>query len=78
MTMTRWRGLIGLTLLAVTMCMMVACGPSSGDAAVEQVLKNGVWLNSDDFKALTPAQQAQVLRLARERHQVVVGNETRY
>jgi hypothetical protein len=75
--MIKWIGLSGLTLLAVTMWMMVACSPSS-DATVEKVLKGGVRVDSADFKALTPAQQADVFRLARERNRVVVGDEKRY
>jgi hypothetical protein len=75
--MIKWKGMIGLTMLAVIMSMMVACGPSS-DAAVEKVLQGVVRVDSTDFKALTPAQQAEVLRLARARNQVVVGDEQRY
>ena len=75
--MIKWKRVIGLTILAVAMSMMVACGPSS-DAAVEKVLKGGVRVDSTDFKTLTPAQQADVFRLARERNRVVVGDEKRY
>jgi len=71
------RALSGLTLLSVATWMLVSCSPSS-DATVEKVLKKGVWTHSADFKALTPAQQADVFGLARERHRVVVGDEKRY
>jgi hypothetical protein len=50
----------------------------SADPAVETLLKGGVRVYSDAFKALSPAQQAEVLRLAKARNQVVVGDEPRY
>jgi DNA replication initiation complex subunit (GINS family) len=50
----------------------------SAEPAVETLLKDGVRVYSDTFKALSPAQQAEVLWLAKARNLVVVGDEQRY
>ena len=53
------------------------CDPAT-DAAVEKVAKFGVNMHSDAYKALTPEQQKEALRLAKERNLPVIGDGERY
>jgi hypothetical protein len=75
--MTSQRLLLGATLMILMLFCIASCGPSS-DAAVEQVAKYGVNMHSEAYKALTPAQQAEALRLAKERNLPVIGDGERY
>ena len=74
--MTSIRGL-GWTFVVAALFLIASCGPSS-DAAVEKVAKYGVNMHSKAYKALTPAQQTEALRLAKERHLPIIGNGERY
>jgi len=76
MMTTSIRGL-GWTLVVAALFLITSCGPSS-DAAVEQVAKYGVNMHSEAYQALTPAQQKEALRLAKERNKPIIGNGERY
>ena len=71
---TRLTGFVAASLFALC---VAACGPST-DPAVEKVVKYGVNMHSAPYKALTPDQQAEALRLAKERNLPIIGNGERY
>jgi hypothetical protein len=70
----RWRGVV---LIALVLWCVVSCGPST-DPAVEQVLSGTIDLESPQFKALTAAQQTEVLRQAKARSRPILGDGERY
>lgn len=74
MTSIRW---LRWTVAAFVLLLIVSCGPSS-DPAVEKVVKYGVSMHSDAYQALSPAQQAEALRLAKERNLPILGDAKRY
>jgi hypothetical protein len=73
-TSTRW---LGWMVAALVLLLIASCGPSN-DPAVEEVLSHTINIESARFKALTPEQQAAVLRRAKEKGRPIIGNAKRY
>ena len=71
-----WPGFIGLIVLAAALLLIASCGPA-GDPAVEAILEKGS-VSREAFQALSPEQKAELARLAKERHRVIIGDEERY
>ena len=66
-----------MTVIALVLLFGTSCGPST-DPAVEAVLSGTINVKSPRFKALTPEQQAEVLRLAKERRRPILGDGQGY